>query len=168
MLFGGGYHACEAYDSYDYAVDAGYRHYKKHQRMEWECGSPPDKNFYHMWIDIDQVVHETNKAMLVEYKGIQLWLPKSIIRDRKGLSVLVHEKIFTHNLQTVIEKHKDDELVELADRPKKEPNWWENIPEHGIFVKSKNNGEVIRLKRRIPDPDDWIPLTNEEIEAFKR
>jgi hypothetical protein len=50
----------------------------------------------------------------------------------------------------------------------KEPNWWENIPDHGIFVKSKNNGEVIRLKRRIPDPDDWIPLTNEEIEAFKR
>ena len=56
----------------------------------------------------------------------------------------------------------DSELLKFRAKP----NWWENIPEHGVFVKSKSNGEVIRLKRRILD--DWIPLTNEEIEAFKR
>jgi hypothetical protein len=59
----------------------------------------------------------------------------------------------------------DDYIWRIKPKPLE---WYENIPEHGIFVKSKNNGEVIRLKRRIPDPDDWIPLTNEEIEAFKR
>ena len=53
----------------------------------------------------------------------------------------------------------------------KEPEWWENIPEHGILVDfmglictvSKdeiNSGDIY--------PEECIPLTNEEIEKFKR
>ena len=68
----------------------------------------------------------------------------------------------------------------------KEPNWWENIPEHGVlcwvndYDPDPNIGlinVVIKVEsgnyRRFVDVNDcrWdyaIPLTNEEIEAFKR
>ena len=53
----------------------------------------------------------------------------------------------------------------------KEPEWWENIPEHGILVdfmglictvsKDEINSGAI-------NPEECIPLTNEEIEKFKR
>ena len=53
----------------------------------------------------------------------------------------------------------------------KEPEWWKNIPEHGVLVDfmglictvSKdeiNSGDI--------NPEECIPLTNEEIERFKR
>ena len=65
----------------------------------------------------------------------------------------------------------NDEL-EYRIKPK-EPNWWENIPEHGILVKDKgeSGGDVLRfIKSEVYEniEDDYEPLTNEEIEAFKR
>lgn len=59
-----------------------------------------------------------------------------------------------------------DVSMEYRVKPK-EPNWWENIPEHGILVQDTKGGDVYRLYRT-NNPDSWIPLTNEEIEAFKR
>lgn len=57
----------------------------------------------------------------------------------------------------------------------KEPAWWENIPEHGILVKPVDASETECF---ILYPDEieeegmnakyWVPLTNEEIERFKR
>ena len=50
-----------------------------------------------------------------------------------------------------------------------EPNWWENIPEHGVLVKDKEDHKNIMLWRQnFCRTDDYIPLTNEEIERFKR
>ena len=50
-----------------------------------------------------------------------------------------------------------------------EPNWWENIPEHGVLVKDKEDHKNIMLwLQNFCRTDDFIPLTNEEIEAFKR
>lgn len=54
----------------------------------------------------------------------------------------------------------------------KEPEWWENIPDHGILAKSNEddsvtvifNGDINTVVRA----QDWTPLTNEEIERFKR
>lgn len=55
----------------------------------------------------------------------------------------------------------------------KEPEWWENIPEHGILVRRIDNPNSILIVHN----DDfeffnykkyWTPLTNEEIEKFKR
>jgi hypothetical protein len=48
----------------------------------------------------------------------------------------------------------------------KEPNWWENIPEHGILVKDVFDN-IIRITSA-NKPQIWTPLTNEEIEVFKR
>ena len=51
----------------------------------------------------------------------------------------------------------------------KEPEWWENIPEHGILVKANSDkGSVRKISEPPTYPEEWIPLTNEEIEAFKR
>ena len=55
----------------------------------------------------------------------------------------------------------------------KEPEWWENIPEHGILVRSNHDRSIAVLvtediKAINTDPLDWTPLTNEEIERFKR
>ena len=52
----------------------------------------------------------------------------------------------------------------------KEPEWWENIPEHGVLVKSKITASVFAITSYdgIPNPELYAPLTNEEIESFKR
>ena len=50
----------------------------------------------------------------------------------------------------------------------KEPEWWENIPEHGILVKGETSGQVIALYGRATTYTMWTPLTNEEIERIKR
>lgn len=52
----------------------------------------------------------------------------------------------------------------------KEPEWWENIPEHGVLVKSKITANVFAITSYdgIPNPELYVPLTNEEIESFKR
>jgi len=53
-----------------------------------------------------------------------------------------------------------------------EPKWWENIPEHGILVRSKNSGAIVAIYSRDTNyalgVSSWTPLTNEEIERFKR
>ena len=49
-----------------------------------------------------------------------------------------------------------------------EPNWWENIPEYGILAESVLGQFVAVLKAEPNDVTEWIPLTNEEIERFKR
>jgi len=50
-----------------------------------------------------------------------------------------------------------------------EPEWWENIPEQGILVKDKEDHKNIMLwLQNFCRTDDYIPLTNEEIERFKR
>ena len=59
---------------------------------------------------------------------------------------------------------------EYRIKPKK-PEWWENIPKHGILVKSTapclgSNAVCCLLKTDTPEA--WEPLTNEEIERFKR
>ena len=52
----------------------------------------------------------------------------------------------------------------------KEPEWWENIPEHGVLVKSKITAKVFAITScdGISNPELYVPLTNEEIESFKR
>jgi hypothetical protein len=54
----------------------------------------------------------------------------------------------------------------------KEPEWWENIPEHGVLVRSNQDYSVtVIFNADIPlnvSAQDWTPLTNEEIERFKR
>lgn len=49
----------------------------------------------------------------------------------------------------------------------KELGWWENIPKHGILVKNNQTGSVFVAQIMIY-PENCTPLTNEEIEAFKR
>ena len=54
-------------------------------------------------------------------------------------------------------------------KDEEEPNWWENIPEHGILVKDKEDPQNIVLwLQNFCQTDDFYPLTNEEIERFKR
>ena len=51
------------------------------------------------------------------------------------------------------------------------PEWWENIPEHGVLAKNKDNNRVSIIVRSDVGylcTETWIPLTNEEIERFKR
>ena len=50
----------------------------------------------------------------------------------------------------------------------KEPEWWENIPEHGILVEGVHTGYVTKLKFTPSNPQNYRPLTNGEIERFKR
>lgn len=52
----------------------------------------------------------------------------------------------------------------------KESEWWENIPEHGVLVKSKITAKVFAITGcdGISNPELYVPLTNEEIEKFKR
>ena len=51
-----------------------------------------------------------------------------------------------------------------------EPKWWENIPEHGLLVRNKTSGHIYGVTSRdnVVNPHLYIPLTNEEIERFKR
>ena len=58
-------------------------------------------------------------------------------------------------------------------RKPKEPAWWENIPEHGVLCWVSDIDESTRnvIDRITVKNDGWryiTPLTNEEIEAFKR
>ena len=50
----------------------------------------------------------------------------------------------------------------------KEPEWWDNIPEHGVLCRHENDANAISLIRSSILASFWIPLTNEEIERFKR
>jgi hypothetical protein len=56
----------------------------------------------------------------------------------------------------------DSELLKFRAKP----NWWENIPEHGVLVKDVFDN-IVRITAT-NNPRRWIPLTNKEIEAFKR
>lgn len=53
-----------------------------------------------------------------------------------------------------------------------EPKWWENIPEHGILIKSKDSiPRIYHVKDmsivlNMPDKDDYRPLTDDEISKF--
>ena len=62
-----------------------------------------------------------------------------------------------------------DKDVVFRIKPK-ESEWWENIPEHGVLVKSKITANVFAITScdGIPNPELYVPLTNEEIERFKR
>jgi hypothetical protein len=71
------------------------------------------------------------------------------------------------NKQLRIMNNKLDEVVELTDRPKK-VKWWRNMPKHGVLVRSKQFGCIFTLTDEARYTDDLVPLTNEEIEAFKR
>ena len=58
-------------------------------------------------------------------------------------------------------------------RKPKEPEWYENIPEHGVLCWVSDIDESTRnvIDRITVKNDGWryiTPLTNEEIEAFKR
>ena len=53
------------------------------------------------------------------------------------------------------------------------PKWWENIPEHGVLVRRIDNpNSILILYNNNLEFFDykkyWTPLTNEEIERFKR
>ena len=56
----------------------------------------------------------------------------------------------------------------------KEPEWWEDIPEHGILVKRIGDPDVrgIVYSQTFEGKPNlyelWEPLTNEEIERLKR
>lgn len=54
----------------------------------------------------------------------------------------------------------------------KEPDWWENIPKHGVLCWVNDIDESTRdVIYRMTDKNGWryiTPLTNEEIERFKR
>ena len=59
-------------------------------------------------------------------------------------------------------------------RKPKEPGWRENIPEHGLLCWVSDEGESVRRivdRITVENKNAWTyitPLTNEEIEAFKR
>ena len=68
--------------------------------------------------------------------------------------------------------HDFNRNYEYRIKPK-EPDWWENIPEHGILVRRNHSRSIVVLVTEDiidinTDPLDWTPLTNEEIERFKR
>ena len=48
------------------------------------------------------------------------------------------------------------------------PEWWKNIPEHGILAKNIVGNYTGVLIGKPSNVEQWIPLTNEEIEMFKR
>ena len=51
------------------------------------------------------------------------------------------------------------------------PKWWENIPEHGILVDFMGLIRIVskdEINSGDINPEECIPLTNEEIEKFKR
>lgn len=52
----------------------------------------------------------------------------------------------------------------------RESEWWENIPEHGLLVKNKVSGHIYNVTSRedVINPELYTPLTNEEIDKFKR
>jgi len=66
----------------------------------------------------------------------------------------------------LIESSFEDEC-EYRIKPK-EPEWYENIHEHGILVKSIHNNSMFLFYKKPPTPESFMPLTNEEIERFKR
>jgi len=61
----------------------------------------------------------------------------------------------------------DSENLKFRVKPKK-LEWWENIPEHGVLARSeKYRGCAVFIDKPVI-PSEWTPLTNEEIERFKR
>jgi hypothetical protein len=66
-------------------------------------------------------------------------------------------------------------VMELEQNVKpKEPDWWENIPEHGVLCWVSDIDESTRSiidRITVKNKNGWryiTPLTNEEIERFKR
>ena len=66
-----------------------------------------------------------------------------------------------------------DDSSEYRIKPK-EPDWWENIPSHGVLVKRIGNPDmcgIVYSHTLTLTPDlykNWEPLTNDELERFKR
>ena len=56
----------------------------------------------------------------------------------------------------------------------KEPAWWENIPEHGVLIRRIGAPDMCAIAYSstltlTPDLyENWEPLTNEDLERFKR
>lgn len=61
----------------------------------------------------------------------------------------------------------DNENLKFRRKPK-EPDWWENIPKHGILVKSEKYGGCAVVTGKPIIPSGFTPLTNEEIMRFLR
>ena len=60
--------------------------------------------------------------------------------------------------------------IEYRVKPK-EPEWCKNIPEHGVLISYHGDREVYVVFQddlNDIDPALCVPLTNEEIERFKR
>lgn len=70
-----------------------------------------------------------------------------------------------------IKRPEFDVFSEYRIKPK-EPEWWENIPKHGVLVRSNHDGSItVIFNADIPlnvSAQDWTPLTNDQIERFKR
>lgn len=61
-------------------------------------------DYYHTWINIESIVHETEKAFLIRKAGLEFWLPKRIIRKREAKSFFVHNLTFTKIFNESIRK----------------------------------------------------------------
>jgi hypothetical protein len=63
---------------------------------------------------------------------------------------------------------KSDSFNNYDWRIKPKPlEWYENIPEHGVLVRSKNT-KSIYVAKKVAYPEECTPLTNEEIKQFLR
>jgi len=67
-------------------------------------GYNPD--YYHAWINIQKIIKETEKAYLILFSGAEIWVAKSLIRDKKDDSIFVHLNSFKNILINIQNKNK--------------------------------------------------------------
>lgn len=92
-------HEADAWDDYSARWEAGdedpggyYENRRPRRRSFGFYKASIDRDFYHHRIQLEELGAETNKALLVRFKGLVFWLPKSICRElnRENLQVKVH------------------------------------------------------------------------------
>ena len=101
MRIGGGFHEEQAWDSLQHEFDSGDWGYR-----DWTKGEfGPNPDYYHHWEDINGVVHETEKAYLIDWIGIELWVAKSLVRgfNEDRTQMFVHLPTFNKIRKQYIE-----------------------------------------------------------------
>lgn len=102
-------HECDAYDDdynrngdtfYDGGWDNGYIPYMSRGRGKTFISDPLK---YHSEINYC-LEAETEKAYLIHYDGMEVWVPKSICREIEDTSMYVHTDIFKKCIEGAIEK----------------------------------------------------------------
>lgn len=105
-------HEADAYDQWSmgyYRLDNAYTYTgRRGSAKSGKTYSKPDPLFYHKQI-VCAFIRATEYSHLIEYEGVEFWIPKKICRKVGMNGMFVHVKIFNKRYEAAIAAEAKDD-----------------------------------------------------------